>query len=311
MVGSQSAQRVNAFADRHDVAVRCCSYEELIRSNEVDIVYVGTLAPLHYPLCLSAILHSKPVLCEKPFAMSADEATDVANAAKQNGVFCMEAMWSRFLPLMMRLRLVIEAGEIGELTSIVSDFGLRQTPETIPRLFSEQLGGGALRDLGVYPVSLAIEYLGTPDRFHLECVMGESGVDERVMGVLRFPSGASASIMADIRSHTPTIASIIGTDGFINIESPMYRPKRAWLTKTRIPQASLTDSGSGRLRRIASQIKRRLVPTSQCIKQRYSGNGDHYQALEVMSCLDHGLLESNVMPLNQSIEVMRVVDAAS
>jgi predicted dehydrogenase len=309
-VGSQSAQRVKQFADRHNVAVRCSSYEELIRSDSVDIVYIGAVAPLHYSLCLTAIAHGKPVLCEKPFAMSAEEAIDIANAATQKGVFCMEAMWSRFLPLMVRVRHMIASGLIGELTSVTADFGLRQTPKTNPRLFSESLGGGATRDLGVYPISIAIEYLGTPERTHLECFRGNSGVDERVMGVLKFASGASASILADIRCQTPTRASIVGTEGYISIESPMYRPTRAWLTKTKSPQITRGNKGSGKLRQIASKVVQRLLPASQCIHEPYRGNGYHYQAIEVMNCLGRGLLESTVMPLSQSIEVLRVIDMA-
>ncbi len=312
-VGSESLSRADAFADVHSIADRFGSYEELIHSDRVDIVYVGTVAPLHHRLCLAAIAAGKPVLCEKPFAMSAEEALQVAEAARNASVFCMEAMWSRFIPLMAELRSRIRGGVIGDVVSVSSDFGLRQTPESNPRLFDPE-NGGALRDLGVYPISLAVEYLGLPDDVQVNLFRGASGADYRASGTLVYDRGATATILADITAQTPTRGTIIGTEGFIEIDSPVYRPTKAKLVRSRPPRPATSGSASAGanvgLRRIASALKRKFLASGEDISKGYQGNGYQYQAAEVMRCLADGRTESDVMPLDQSIKILKVIDSA-
>ncbi|MGB7328212.1 MAG: Gfo/Idh/MocA family oxidoreductase [Rubripirellula sp.] len=313
-VGSESSKRASNFAKSHAIETSFGTYDEVIDSDNVDIVYVGTVAPLHHKLCLRAIQAGKPVLCEKPFAMSAAEASEIAALAKSKGVFCMEAMWSRFIPLMVDIRSRIKSGEIGEIVSVAADFGLRQTPLSNPRLFHPEQGG-ALRDLGVYPISLAVEYLGMPDDVRITCAMGEGGADIRAGGSLHYDTGAIATVLADISAATPTVATIIGTEGFIEIQSPMYRPTQARITHTSAPgpaavsTSSKTRSGTiARVHRLASAVKRRLLSSGKSLAAGYQGNGYQYQAREVMQCLDRGLTESSTMPLSQSIEILKVID---
>ncbi|TWU57879.1 Gfo/Idh/MocA family protein [Rubripirellula reticaptiva] len=311
-VGSESSERASNFAKSHSIETSFGTYDEVIHSDSVDIVYVGTVAPLHRKLCLQAIEAGKPVLCEKPFAMSAAEASEIAALAKAKSVFCMEAMWSRFIPLMVDIRSRIRSGEIGEIVSVAADFGLRQTPLSNPRLFHPEQGG-ALRDLGVYPISLAVEYLGMPDDVRITCAFGQGGADVRAGGSLHYQTGAIATVMADISAATPTVATIIGTEGFIEIQSPMYRPTRAKITHTSIPgpatQSSKSRSGvSARVHHVASAVKRQLLKSGKSLAAGYRGNGYQYQAREVMECLDRGLTESSTMPLSQSIEILKVID---
>lgn len=319
-VGSESIDRANTFAARHSIAKTFGTYDELIHSDAVDIVYVGAVAPLHRDLCLRAIDAGKPVLCEKPFAMNAAEATEVAAAATQKGVFCMEAMWSRFIPLMVEISSLIKRGEIGDVVHVASDFGLRQTPQSNARLFKSR-EGGVVRDLAVYPIALATQYLGEPDRVDIRVTRSPEGVDRHAAGTLGYASGSTANILADISAATPTRGTIIGTEGFIEIQSPVYRPTQATLVRTFAPKASSTASSSGggssskirklaKIQKLAGAVKRKLIADGRTLHLGYQANGYQYQALEVMRCLDGGRTQSDVMPLSESVAIMKIVDAA-
>ncbi len=314
-VASRSQDRSRWFADRHRID-RCYStYEQLVTDLRVDIVYIATTAPHHHSTSLASIQNGKPTLCEKPFAMSAQEAHEVVEMARRQKVFCMEAMWSRFIPLWSHVRHMVNSQVIGEIVSVAADFGINQSAERNPRLFDPD-EGGALRDLGVYPIALAVEYLGMPSQIALHSDV-YNGVDERVVGILKFDGGAFATVHADICCQTPTRATIIGTEGYIEVDTPMYRPKRAILTRCKTSptdschsRATLAGGGlASRCRSVASKIKRRILSNHETISVPYFGNGYQYQAVEVMDCLVRGDLESSIMPLDDSIRIMRVVDA--
>ena len=318
-VASQTESRAEQFAGKFGVRDHYGSYVELIDRADLDVVYVGTVAPRHHDLCMRAIAAGKAVLCEKPFAMNAQQASEIACAARESGVFCMEAMWSRFVPLMTRVRDFVKDGGIGDVRHVSADFGLRQTPQSNPRLFDAQ-NGGALRDLGVYPISLAVDLLGFPSSIDIRQQMEPSGADSRASGVLGYDSGAIATISADIRCQSPTRATIVGTEGFIEIEPPFYRPVVARIHKVPSPKPIPSDSnsrrsGRGRMildraRRIAAAAKRRLLSGAQVIREPYEGNGYQYQAAEVLRCLSAGKTESSTMPLQHTIETLRVIDLA-
>ncbi|QDT08800.1 Gfo/Idh/MocA family protein [Planctomycetes bacterium K23_9] len=324
-VASQSPHRASQFAAQYSIDAFESSYSDLIARQDIDIVYIGAIASLHHALCMECIESGMPVVCEKPFAMNADEAAEIAQASETYGVFCMEAMWSRFIPLHLRLRDLVASGEIGEVMSVSADFGLRQTPRSNPRLFRSD-SGGAILDLGVYPTSLAVQYLGEPDHVHWDCVNGRYGpdaldsVNERAVGAFRYKSGALATVAADIVCELPTQATIVGTDGVIQIDTPMYRPDTARLTRSAIPAGAFESTRSGNLglfnakqkaRRILSAVKRRCWPPYRTIHVGYRGNGYQYQASEAMKCLQDGLVESSIMPLDQSVAVLRTIDQAS
>lgn len=280
-VGSRDIQRANAFADRWQIPRRYGSYEDLVSDPDVDIVYVATPHPFHAPCSLLAIEAGKAVMCEKPFTVNAQEAQQVVDAARRKGVFVMEAMWTRFFPLMARLRDLVAAGEIGDVRLIHADFGFRAGFNPESRLFSPALAGGGLLDVGVYPISLASMLLGTPNRVAGLAVIGETGVDESAAITLGYPSGALASITTGVRVTTPHLAVICGTEGSVHIPSPWWVPERMTVRRGKA-----------------------------CIEysEPKTASGFEYEAAEAGRCLREGLKESPILPLDESVAIVDTMD---
>ncbi len=281
-VASRTPGKADAFADEFGVPRRYSRYEELVADPEVDVVYVATPHSHHKEHSLLALEAGKPVLCEKPFTINAGEAEEIVRAAREKKVFLMEAMWSRFFPLTARVREMLNAGAIGEVRMLEADFGFRAgkvNPEA--RLFNPALGGGALLDVGVYTVSFASMILGTPSRITGMASLGETGVDEQSAMLLGYPGGQLAVLSTAIRTNTPHEASIIGTDGYIRLH-------RNWWTPSAV---TLVKGGN-----------------EERIEMPFEGNGFNYEAAEVAACLRAGKLESDVMPLDESVSVMRTLD---
>jgi predicted dehydrogenase len=233
----------------------------------------------HSILCLSA---GKAVLCEKPFAVNAAEARAVVEVARQRRVFLMEAMWTRFLPAIVQVRQWLAAGAIGEPRLVTADFGFRAGIDPAGRLFSPSLAGGALLDVGVYPISLACMVFGPyPDRLASLAALGQTGVDEQAGVVLGYPGGRLAVATTAIRTSTPQEARILGTEGMILIDPAFWRAERAVLR-----------AGS-----------REEVAAAPLV-----GNGYNYEAAEVGRCLRAGQLESPDMTLQDTVAIMEVLD---
>lgn len=282
-VGSRTKESAEAFGNRFAIARRHASYAALAEDPQVDVAYIATPHTQHFAnsaLCLRA---GKAVLCEKPFTVSAGEAQSLIDLASQQGMFLMEAMWNRFLPAIGELRRLLQAGVLGEVRMLAADFGRRFRFNPASRLFSPELGGGALLDLGVYPVSLASLVFGTPTRITSLASMGATGVDEQEGILLGYEDGRLAVLYASMQATTPEEAMILGTQGYLRIHPPMHAPHRM----------TLFLEGS----------------RAKAIRRPIRGNGLHYQAVEVMRCLREGKLESDHMRLNESLEVMRTMDA--
>lgn len=280
-VGSRSRESAAAFGSTYGAPHRHGSYEALAADPDVDAVYVATPQSRHRDDVLLFLEAGKAVLCEKPFALTGAEAASMVAAARTRGVFLMEGMWSRFLPAWAELRAQIAAGAIGDVHLISASFGFRMSVDPSHRLFDLALGGGALLDLGVYPVTLVSMLLGRPSRVAALARLGETGVDEQTSAILGFESGAMAMLSAAIRTNIPIAAHIAGSEGAITIP-PVFHMASA-----------LELSGPHGDRRIECPI---------------TGNGLHYQALEVGRCLRAGRLESEVMPLDESVAVMQTLD---
>jgi predicted dehydrogenase len=281
-VGSRAESSAEEFGECFGVPRRYDGYERLVADPDVDVVYIGSPHVFHYEHSMLALQAGKAVLCEKPFTINTAEAGELIREARQRGLFLMEAMWTRFFPLMLELRDMIADGAIGELDTLIADFGIRRSLETSERLFRLELGGGALLDLGVYLVSLASMFFGEPERVTSLAELGESGVDERTSIILGFPGGAQASLYCSIRTETPKGAFIIGDTGRIHIHPYFHRPDRM----------SLTEPDG----------------TETLIERPIEGNGMNYEADEVARCLRAGLTESPVMPLDESLAIMRTLD---
>jgi len=282
-VGSRTKSSADAFADEFDVPRRHSSYEDLVRDDEVDVIYVGTPHPMHFANAMLALEHGKPALVEKAFTMTAQEARDLVAAARSKQLFLMEAMWTRFLPHVVALREMISAGSLGEIVTVEADHGKWFEPDPTSRLFAPELGGGALLDLGVYPVSFASMLLGTPDRLTALVDPAFSGVDGQASMLLGHPNGAHAVLTCTSGARSPTRACVSGTQARVEIAGDFYAPTSFTF---------ITRDG---------EQQRFEYPTQ--------GRGLHYQTQEVARCLREGKLESAVMPLDESVAIMETMDS--
>jgi predicted dehydrogenase len=281
-VGSRTIEAANKFADRFEIPNRHGSYEELVADPAVEAVYVATPHPMHHPNVLLALEAGKPVLVEKPFTMNAVEARELVATARAKGLFLMEAMWTRFLPHVVEIRRLLGEEALGELVSFSGDHGQWIAPDPAHRIFDPALGGGALLDLGVYPVSFASMVLGTPELIVAVTRPAFTGVDGQISMVFEYASGAQALISCTSLAKTPTQGVIVGTEARIEIESEFYRPTNF---------AVVSRSG---------ERTQHNVP--------HEGWGLRHQADEVARCLREGLLESPIMPLDESISIMETMD---
>jgi predicted dehydrogenase len=280
-VGSRTDERAEAFADEFDVPHRHGSYAALAADADVDAIYVATPHPMHLDDSLTCIEAGKAVLCEKPLTVNAEQAKRLISAARERKVFCMEAMWTRFLPAIVRLRELLQAGAIGEVRMLAADFGFRAELDPAGRLFDPEYAGGGLLDVGVYTVSLASMVLGPPASIVSQARLGVTGVDEQAAVVLAHEGGALAALTCAVRAHTSEAAWIAGTEGLIRVHRPWWR------------SAGLTVESGG---------------TTEEIDLPMRGNGYNYEADEVARCLEAGRLESPVMPLDESLQIMRTMD---
>ncbi len=247
------------------------------------MIYVSTPHQLHRENTLLCIGAGKPVLCEKPFAINALEAADMVAAARDAGVFLMEAMWTRFLPAIVKVREWLAEGKIGEPRLVDADFGFRAEVDPESRLFNPAYGGGALLDVGVYTISFASMVFGqAPQRCAGFAQIGETGVDEQASMVLGFGNGQTASLSCAVRVNTPHQAVIMGTKGTIRIHAPF------WCTTGAILQVEGEEDVE--------------------FSMPHKGNGYEYQAEEVMRCLRDGKGESSVMPLDESVAIVQTMD---
>lgn len=281
-VGSRTQEGADAFADQYGAPRRYASYEALAADPDVDAVYISTPHPMHKDNSILCLNHGKAVLCEKPFTINAKEAAEVIRVARQKRVFLMEAMWTRYIPAMVKVRELLATGVIGEARMMTADFGFRAGINPEGRLFNPSLGGGALLDVGVYCVSLASMIFGAPARMASLAYLGATNVDEQAGMILGYSGGQMAVLSTAIRTTTPMEALISGTEGQIRIHSLFWRPTR------------LTVSVYGKE---TNEIDMPLV-----------GNGYNYEAQEVARCLRTGLLESDVMPLDETLAIMKTMD---
>jgi predicted dehydrogenase len=290
-VGSRSADGAENFGDRFRIDRRHASYADLVADPEIDAVYVATPHPFHAEHALQAIAAGKPVLVEKPFAMNACEARRVVEAARAAGVFCMEAMWTRFLPHMIRLRELLAEGTLGEILALSADQGMRFTPDPDHRLFAPELGGGALLDLGIYPFSFASMVLGVPETVRASATPAFTGVDQTTSAVLTYSSGAHAVLLCTSAAATPMRAWVAGSQGRVEIDRPWYQASSFTLTRS---------DGS---------IERYETPPG-VVQQLAQGpaKGMRFEAAEMGRCLRAGLLESPLMPLDETVSIIGTLD---
>jgi len=281
-VGSRSLEKASDFALEFPGCTSYGSYEELVADPMIDAVYVATPHPQHVTNTLLALTAGKPVLCEKPFAVNAIEAQAMVAASRANGVALLEAMWTRFLPHIAKVREILASGVIGEIVNIEADHGQYLIDHENPRLTEPALAGGALLDLGIYPVSFAHAFLGVPQQIIAAGVLTAKGVDAQTSAIFNYQSGAQAVLTTTLTTGTPCRATISGTLGRIEIDRTFYNPAAM--------RTVLRDG------------------TTTQYPNNYQGHGLREQAAELARMVNAGEIESPLLTHKMSIEVMQSLD---
>ncbi len=281
-VASRSQVTADEFGRALDVEQRHASYDALVNDRQVDAVYVATPHSAHKENALAALAANKPVLVEKPFTINAREAAQVIDFARQRQLLVMEAMWTRFLPLYVRLRELLAQQVIGDVRLLTAEFGFKAGPTANRRLFDPALGGGALLDLGVYPVSVASMLFGTPTELAGVASLGTTGVDEQCAATLRYPQGQIAVIGCSLQADTAMEISLRGSAGSIRIHAPAWKSTAFTL--------------------------RRHGGKEEIVQCPFEGNGYQFEAIEFMNCLRENKLESATIPLAETLSIMGTLD---
>lgn len=282
-VTARTETSAKAFANTYGVPNVHPSVEELVNDPEVDIVYISTPHNLHYKNAMTSLSAGKPVLIEKPFTINADQATSLLKVARENNLFLMEAMWIRYLPIIRKLREILDEGVVGQIRLFKAafhkllDFG----PEH--RLYNPALAGGSLLDLGIYPISFASFVFGDqPTHIASLPYIGETGVDEQFGAVFQYENRGMALVSAGADGMHPQDVNIYGTNGEIRVHGPTWKYDR------------MTVNVYGE--------------KEETIHAAFDGGGYSFQAKEVLHCLETGKLESDAISLQETVAIMETLD---
>ncbi|WP_054007238.1 Gfo/Idh/MocA family protein [Cypionkella psychrotolerans] len=282
-VGSRTAASAERFAKAFNIPTAHASYEALAADPNVDIIYIATPHPQHVAAAKLALNAGKHILVEKPFTINATEAIEITTLARAKGLLVLEAMWTRFLPHMHRIREIIAAGTIGEVRSITADHSQKLSDDPKHRLNDLALGGGALLDLGIYPISFTWDILGKPDSMHASATFRATGADAQVATIFHYASGAIATTLSSSDSAGPNRACVVGSKGRIEIDRVWYEP-----TSFRV---YASDNS--------------LIET---FDQSRIGRGMQYQAEEAEALIAAGKIASVLLPPEQTVQIMQTLD---
>ncbi|MCF7822718.1 MAG: Gfo/Idh/MocA family oxidoreductase [Candidatus Marinimicrobia bacterium] len=280
-VGSRAIGTAERFADKWSITNAYGSYDELYNDKEVDIIYIGTPHNLHYQNTMDALSAGKHVLCEKAFALNANQARNMVELARHQGLFLMDAMWNRFQPWYTKVQEIISSGVLGELIHFKADLSFKFDFDPQHRLFNPDLGGGSLLDLGVYPLTLASAFMGAPDVVHSTVHKCSTGVDDQVTMILSYPEGASSELASSSRYTSKINPALFGSEGSLEIHG-MIRSGRLTL---HLPGKD-----------------------PEVIEVPYVGNAYQYEAQAVMDMLDQNKLEHPLMPLEETVANLQIMD---
>jgi predicted dehydrogenase len=284
-VAARDLSRAKAFAEEFNVQHAFGSYEELVKFDEVDVIYVSSPHSHHHEHTLLCLNHGKAVLCEKAFAINSKQAEEMVALARTKKVFLMEAMWTRFLPHYLKMKEMLGEGKIGEIKGVLAHFGFRPLPPMPQRIYDPELGGGALLDIGIYPVFLAQSLMGVPDEIMAHMIPASTGVDEQCSILFKYKNGQSANLYATFTTSLETDADIFGTGGRIRLTNSFYKP------------SSKIQYYTGLVDTLTS------IPT-----ETDPGFGYQHETHHVNECLRQGLTESPVWTLSDTLELMQTLD---
>ena len=281
-IGSRKQDSAQKFASEFNAPQAYGSYEELAHDQTIDAIYVATPHPSHMENVMQALNAKKPVLCEKPFSVNARQAREMVATAKTNNVALMEAMWARFLPHYAKIREIVASGILGPITTIHADHGQRLADQNITRLVEPSLAGGALLDLGIYPISFAHMILGVPNSITAKAVFTEKGVDAQTSIILDYAQGAQAVLNTSMIVQTPCTAVVAGLNGYLEVDRTFYNPAAMRVT---LYDGSITE-----------------YPNT------YIGHGLREQAAEFARIVKSGERESPILKLEDTVAIMEIMD---
>ena len=322
-IASRQASNAEAFSKVFNVPRFYNSSEELVNDPDIDVVYIGTPNYTHKDLSILCLEAGKPVLCEKPFAVNAAEAREVVEVARRQQLFCMEAMWMRFMPLIQQVKQAIASGEIGKVRMLSADFGYVVNGNSSSHFDTLEKGGGVLLDRGIYGLSLAYYLLGEPSAIQSQANLLDTGVDEQSTVLLNYDSGALAVLSQSLCTENTNQATIAGSKGRITIDKLFIMPEK--ISLDRFPEAAgnafpspLTPLSTKQ--KLVAKVKQNflvrrayislsgLLRSPETTIQPLEGNGYNYEAEEVVRCLQAGKLESETMPLDETLKIIEAMD---
>jgi predicted dehydrogenase len=281
-VGSRSQAGADEFAGQWEIATAHGSYDALVNDDNVDVIYVSTPHPFHHENALQALNAGKHVLVEKPFAMNAAQTREVVELAEKEGLVVLEAMWTRYLPHMVRIREILHAKKLGEIRTLIVDHLQDLPKDPKHRINDPALGGGALLDLGIYPVSFAFDVLGAPTKIISSGTMTATNVDAQVAMIFEYEN-ARALLSTALDARGPNTATITGTEGRIEIDSVWYNPT----SFTRFDKDGA----------VVEQYEHPVV-----------GRGMQYQAWELERLVAAGVTGNDILSPSESVQVMEALD---
>ena len=285
-LASRSRENAEAFAKDFPAKYIHDSYEALANNDEVDVVYIATPHSHHYENAILCLQHNKAVLCEKAFAVNAKQAKEMIALAQEKKVFLMEALWTKFLPHYNKLQQLINEGRIGNIKSVLVNFGFKPTPPIPQRIFDPALAGGTMLDIGIYNVFIALSVLGKPDRIDAVMTPASTGVDEQCAVTFHYNNGAIAQLFSTFASNLATEADICGDNGRIRLAHRFYAPE------------SVIEYYPDKVDSCE------IIPADKT-----EGWGYQFEAMHVGECLRKGLKESPVMTFADTILIMETLDA--
>ena len=284
-IASRNKETLELFAKDFPCKHHHNSYEALVANNEVDVIYVATPHSHHYEHTMLCLNHNKAVLCEKAFAINSRQAIEMIKTAKERKVFLMEALWTKFLPHYKKLQELLQQKTLGDIKSMLVNFGFKTSDKSPQRLFDPLLGGGSLLDIGIYNVFMTLSILGKPDAIEATMIAAPTGVDEQIAVLFKYNNGAMAQLFSSFVTNLPTQAEINGTEGCITLTTRFYEPSTTIQLSKKIP------------------YEREVIPV-----EKEAGFGYHYEARHVNECLKKGLIESPVMTHADTLLLMEILD---
>lgn len=284
-VASRDVHNAVAFAKEFNAVKSYSDYAAMLKSDDIDVVYIATPHGLHHEHVLLCLDYGKAVLCEKAFALNAKQAKEMIESARKKKIFLMEALWSKFIPSYKKLINLKQEGALGNVRNALINFGFIPQPPVAKRIYDPSLGGGTLLDIGIYNVFYALSILGKPDSIEASMTASSTGVDEQCAMLFKYNNGALAQLFSSYTSYLATEADFNGDKGRVRLTHRYYTPDAALEF-----YPDRADS-------------RQIIPVDKT-----EGFGYHYEATHVGECLRKGITESNVMTHADTLLLMETMD---